>query len=428
MGSPNVGETRSPRKVKSHMLLKLLKTTAVLAIATVPVIATAEPVYTDTQVYQVSSKYPYVVYPSSYELNNHYAWDTTSYYFDPNLYYFQYEQQQIIADEARVTGGTLSTDTDGSSLITVNQGTIPEATQQNVPPTVESLPGGSGMQTQGNTYNKSYYRSQGFGNSLFGAGYIIDANITSTEATLDQRKRVDAYAEGKVYATAFNNQQDIVRGRAEVHGQEGGANSGTAALYAMGQQIWSANLYYTFNTTPINWSRTFFSVNKTFMVGPVPITVKASLSGGVKMTVSGEVGPTVAKLSASAGGWSNVTASASVNIIIASFGVEGSLTLINVTMPAYGELFWPYCSINWTLKSTLSLNTLSGELKLFAKIKFLFFSKTWRVTIASWSGLTYNWTLVDLTGTKDLGICTFMMEAPPPATEQEALPLLTAAN
>jgi hypothetical protein len=403
------------------MILKLLKATAVLAIATVPVIAAAEPVYTDTQVYQVNPKYPYVVYPASYELNNHYSWDTTSYYFDPNLYYFQYEQQQIIANEAQVTGGTLSTDTDGSSLITVNQGSIPEATQQNVPATVESLPGGSGMQTQGTNYIKSYYRSQSFGNSLFGAGYVIDANITSTEATATAKKRVDAYAEGKVVATAFNNQQEIVRGRAEVHGQEGGANSGTAALYAMGQQIWSANLYYTFNATPINWSRTFFSVNKTFMVGPVPINVKASLSGGVKMTVSGEVGPTVAKLSATAGGWSNVTASASVSIIIASFGVEGNLTLINVSMPAYGELFWPYCTINWTLKSTLSLNTLAGNLSLFAKIKFLFFSKTWRVTIATWSGLTYNWTLVDLNGTKDLGICMFEMAPPPPTAEEQLL-------
>jgi hypothetical protein len=390
------------------MIFKLLKATAVLSLAVVPTISAAEPTYTDSQVYQVDPKYPYVVYPASYELNNNYAWETTSYYFDPNLYYFQYEQQQIISDEVQASGGTLTTDTDGSPLINVSQGSIPEATQQNVAATVESLPGGSELQTQGTTYNKSYYRAQNFGNSLFGAGYVIDANITSTEATLDQKKRVDAYAEGKVVAIAFNNQKEIVRGRAEVHGQEGGANSGNAAVYAMGQQIWSANLYYTFNVTPINWSRTFFSVSKTFMVGPVPISVKASLSGGVKMTVSGEVGPTVAKLSAAAGGWANVTASASVNIIVASFGVEGNLTLINVTLPAYGELFWPYCTINWTLKSTLSLNTLSGNLKLYAKIKFLFFSKTWRVTIATWSGLTYNWTLVDLTGTKDLGICMFM--------------------
>lgn len=403
------------------MILKLLKTTAVLALVAVPAISAAQE-YTNTQVYQVSPKYPYLVYPASYELNNHYSWDTTSYYFDPNLYYFQYEQQQIIANEVQVTGGALSTDTDGSSLITVNQGSIPEATQTNVPATVESLPGGSGIVTQGTNYIKSYYRSQDFGNSLFGAGYVIDANITSTEATATTRKRVDAYADGKVNATAFSYTKEIVRGRAEVHGQEGGANSGTAALYAMGSQIWSANLYYTFTTTPINWSRTFFSVNKTFMVGPVPINVKASLSGGVKMTVSGEVGPTVAKLSATAGGWSNVTASASVSIIIASFGVEGNLTLINASMPAYGELFWPYCTINWTLKSTLSLNTLSGNLSLFAKIKFLFFSKTWRVTIATWSGLTYNWTLVDLNGTKDLGICMFeMFQAPPPPAEEQFL-------
>jgi hypothetical protein len=388
------------------MIRQLLRTTAVMALVA-PMMAFAN-TYTDSTPYQVEAKYPYVVYPSSFQMDNNYSWETPNYYFDPSVYYFAYEREMIVQDELAVTAGSLSTDSDGSAIININQGSIPEATQQNVPPPVEQMPGNDGMTTQSGDYNKSYSRTQRFGNNIFGAGYAINANITATNATATAPKRVDAFAEGKVFATAFNREQEIVRGRAEVHGQEGGANSGNAALFAMGQQIWSTNLYKTFAPTPIDWSRTFFSISKTFMVGPVPISVTASLAGGVKLTVTGEVGPTVARLTATPGGWSRATASASVNIIVASFGVSGNLTLINTSMPSKGELFWPYCTLNWTLKSNLQLNTLSGYLDLFAKIKFLFFSKTWTVNIARWSGLTYNWELVNVNGTKDLGICMFM--------------------
>ncbi len=385
----------------NRMLLKV----AALAALAVPSLAAAAD-YSDPSVYQVESKYPYVVYPSSYEMDDSYPWETSAYPFDPNIYYFPYEQQMIVDSETTISGGAQVTDTDGLQLIDISQGNIPEATQTNVAPMVEIVPD-SGVVPLDATFIKTYHRSEGFGNSLFGASYVIDANITATPATATQAKRVDAVGDGKVVAKAFSYTKEIVRGRAEIHGQQGGANTGSAALYAMGQQIWSANLSYTFSPTPINWSRTFFSVSKTFMVGPVPITVKASLSGGVKLTILGELSPTVARLTANPGGWSNVTASASVNIIVASFGVEGSLTLINVTLPTYGELFWPICSLDWTLKSTLNLNTISGTLKLYAKIKFLFFKKKWTVTIAKWSGITRNWTLLNVEGLQELGICLY---------------------
>jgi hypothetical protein len=388
----------------------LVGAVAVLATLSVPMLSSAaDPHYTDSNVYQVEQKYPYIVYPSSHQMDDHYPWETTSYPFDPNIYYYWHEQQEIISQERSITGGVLRTDTDGVSILDISQGSIPESSQTNVSPMMEVRPGTGAAPTNA-TFVKNYHRSEGFGNSLFGASYVIDASITATPATADQAKRVDAYADGKVLATAFSYSKEIVRGRAQIQGQQGGANSGNAALFAMGQQIWSGNLYYEFSTTPINWSRTFFSASKTFMVGPVPITVKASISGGVKLTISGQIGPTVAKLSADPGGWASVTASASVNIIVAKFGVEGYLTLINVTLPSYGELFWPVCSLDWTLRSVLNLNTISGNLKLFAQINFLFFKKKWDVTIATWSGITRNWTLLNINGTQELGICMFTGE------------------
>lgn len=400
------------------MTRPILKAVLTMMVA-LPGLAVAEPEYTDSQVYVVEPQYPYVVYAAGYQMNNAYPWES-SYPWHPTVAYASSEQQLVIQDELEVTGGILSTDSSGS-LITVPQGNIPEAVRPNVPPPVEILPAVDSAGTPSPSYNKSYSRTESFGNSLFGGGYAINASITATDGTLTSAKTVEAYAEGKVTGTAFSYQKELVRGRADIRGQQGGANSGTAALYAMGQQIWSANLSYTFSPTPINWSRTFFNVSKTFMVGPVPITVKASLAGGVKLNVLGEITPTVARLTATPGGWSNVTASASVNIIIASFGVEGSLTLINATMPSVGELFWPLCTINWTLKSDLSLNTLGGTLSLYAKINFLFFSKKWTVTIAKWNGLTYNWSLLNVNGTKELGICTYQ-------SRPEEKPLLSAST
>ena len=339
-------------------------------------------------------------------MDNNYAWETKTYAFNPNASYSATQQQAIIQNEKSLTGGTLTTDPSGQNLA-INQGSIPEATQQNVPAPVEHMPDSDQAQTSGSSYNKSYSRAESFGNSMFGAGYSLEASITSTDATRTTAKQVDAFAEGKVVGTVFSTQKEIVRGRAVIHGQEGGSNTGSAAVFAMGQQIWSTNLNYSFSVTPINWSRTFFSVSKYFMVGPVPINVTASLSGGVKITVSGEISPTVARLNVTPGGWANANASASVSIVVASFGVQGSLVIINVTLPASGELFWPFCSINWKLKTDLGLNTLAGNLDLFAKINFIFFSKTWTVNIARWNGLTYNWNLLNINGSKDLGICSF---------------------
>ncbi|ADO72732.1 hypothetical protein [Stigmatella aurantiaca] len=378
----------------------------------------APPHYTDPNTYQVEVMYPPASYATGYVMNDRLPWES-SYPFVVGGIYTSADQTAILSEEVDVTGGILSTEA-GTPLLTINQGNIPEAVRPNVPPPVEHFPSPDSMQVQTPSYNKSYSRTQSFGNNIFGGGYSIDTAVTATDGTLAEAKKVEAFADGKVFGTAFNTQKELVRGRVDIKGQASGTNTSKATLYAVGQQIWSSNLTATFAPTPIDWSRTFFSASKTFMVGPVPITVKASLAGGVKLKVLGEINPTFARLTAEPGGFSNVTASASVNIIIASFGVEGNLTLINAKMPSLGQLSWPLCTVNWELSSKLNLNTLSGTLNLFAKIKFLFFSKKWTVTIARWSGLTYDWTLLGVNGTKDLGICTSVDGAGPPLLSASA--------
>lgn len=382
---------------------RALSRVVAMLLAVVPGLVAAQN-YVDPSPYVVQpSKYPFAVYAPGTSLNNAVPWESQVAPFVPGASYTTNQEYAILQDETNRTGGQLQFDTsDFTHDINIQQAVIPEAFQHQVPPATEIMPWTNPTQT----FNKSYVRTEKFGNSLFGAGYHLNAVLTAETATINADKKVVAVAEGKLFAAVFSSEHDLVRGRAQVVGQNGGDNSGTAALYVLGQEVWSTSLYATYSPPPINWSRTFFNASKTFMVGPVPITVKASLSGGVKLAVQGLIGPTVARLSAIPGGWSNVTASASVDVIIVAFGVEGSLALINATLPASGEVFWPVCTLDWKLKTDLDLNTLSGTLKAFARIRILFFKKTWWVTIAQWGGITHQRTLLGVEGSQPLGICS----------------------
>jgi hypothetical protein len=381
------------------MIKAILGTIALLA-ATVPGLATAQD-YVDNTPYEVdSTKYPYVIYPSSYEMNNDYPWETQLVPFDPNRSYTPAEQDTIVNDEALLTGGELYYDfSDGTLDLDIAQATIPEATEES--PSMTEFGASGGLETKSigkmscSPLQKTYSRTESFGNSLFGAGYSISSSLTETPPTPTAARKLDAVQDGRVTATVFSHQQQIVRGYAYVSGQQGGANNGSAGLYAMGQQIWSTPLSQTFSQTPINWSRTFYSVTKLFMVGPVPLLVKASIAGGVTYTLSGEVSPLIAKLVSAPGGFANIIASASVNIAVAAIGVTGTLSLLKVSVPATGEL---RNTLYWKHAVDLDLSTLSGTLTAFATVRMVVFKKTWNVTIAQWNGLRRTLSLLRAEG------------------------------
>lgn len=371
-------------------MMKAVSRAFALLALTVSAVASAQD-YQDTTPYVVDGvKYPYTVYPSSTVLDNKIPWETTILPFSQTATYTPPEQDAVVNSEAALLNAPILLDiNDGKRNVDYLQAVIPEAHIQNVPPLVETPPLTTDPTPPPATpVTISYQRTEKYGNSTFGAGYNVNTYVTATPANGALAKKEEALAEGRLYGTAFSYEKELVRGRAYVCGQQGGCNSGTAALYALGSQIWTANLAGSFAPAPINWSRTFFNVSKTFMVGPAPITVKAQLTGGVKMGVSGQVNPALAAITAYAGGWANVVASAAVNIAVASFGVSGSLALINATVQAAASLGWTLLSPSWSLKADLNLNALSGTLQAFVRINFLFFKKTWSVTIASWSGIS----------------------------------------
>lgn len=382
------------------------KALAILAL-TASTFASAQD-YQDTTPYVVDpAKYPYTLYPSNTQLDNKTPWETPVLPFNPSSTYTPPEQDAVVQGESELLNAPVYIDiNDGMRQLQYDQKTILEATTQDVPPPTETVPTQdlSGLRSAQlgaaltGPVTKSYQRTELFGNTLFGAGYNVNAAITATPATSTTAKKQEALAEGRVYGTVFSIQKELVRGRATVCGQQGGCNSGNAALYAMSAMVWSTPLSGTFAPTPINWSRSFFSVSKTFVVGPVPLTVKAALTGGVTMRVNGQVNPLVAALTGAAGGFANVVASAAVNVAIASFGVTGTLRLINATVEALASLDWSLCMASWKLKSTLNMNALAGTLTGFVNIRLLFFKKTWNVTIANWPGIVRNLVLNNASG------------------------------
>ncbi|MDC0713170.1 hypothetical protein POL68_32210 [Stigmatella sp. ncwal1] len=403
----------------SQFITRTLSAALALVLPSLAAAQTTEEEYHDPEVYQVEAKYPVVEYPDGYSLENNYSWES-GHVYSPRYTYTPEEQEAIIADELRITGGRRSTDTDGAAVISIIQPTIPEATRDTSPPDVDvyeenGLPPPPQFQMQPQDFNKSlspayfsrrYYHKKTLGNPLFGASYFVDTFVKGTEASSTTAKKVQSYVENKVSATAFKATRDVIRARADVAGQ-GNNTSGTVRLYAMDQQVYSKNLSGTFSVAPFDMSRSFFKASKWFMVGPVPMKVTASLAGGVKLSLTGKVSATEAKLNMSPGGHVTATATAGVNIIIFSFGVEGNLKLINVTTPAIAELSWPDCSAAaYKLSAARTLNTMSGNIKLFAKVTlFWFIKKTWYLTIANWAGITVSDTLWSKSGSYALGIC-----------------------
>lgn len=343
------------------------------------------------------ARYPEVVYPQGYVMNDTYPWDTTVVPFDPARIYTAAEQDSVVNSEAALLNNSpvYYDSVTGLRDVDYNQATIPEATQEDV----VNSPDIDEMADTASVFHRAYTRTERFGNSTFGAGYYLNAYIT---ATTGSPKKLEGLADGRVYGKAFGYERTVTRGRAYIRGQSGNS-TGSMTLYAMGQAVWSRNLVASFSSNPVNWSRKFFSVKRWFTVGPVPVLVTARLNGGIKVDVYGSVGATVASMTLKPGGWAQINASASVNIVVAAVGVSSNLTLVNVTLPAVASLSWPSCTLTWKLKADLSLKSMSGTVWVWAKLRFIFYTKTYKVTIASWGGIYRAYTLKNIYGSFRFG-------------------------
>lgn len=245
-------------------------------------------------------------------------------------------------------------------------------------------------------------RTAGYsGKSDYGAGYAFgvsnscqNAAQTFTKGPAPRSTFFSAY--GNVYADLWGKRFVLVDGRGGV------LNDSCIPILrrgfevrVLGATLWSS---YSGGASTITfqhaWSREK-SASRTFLVGPVPVTLEAGLEGtlGFRATLSAAPG---AVLSASAGPRATLTgfARASINLVVASGGVTAEVEFIELTVTAHATLTVP-CpdqgGPQLTFSVPWSLRTLDGRIYLWVKYP----APTWK---NPGKKKTKTWTLVDWKG------------------------------
>lgn len=250
------------------------------------------------------------------------------------------------------------------------------------------------------SFNKVWSKSNTYGNSKFGAGYSASLTLNATGASGTANDRISAEAKGTANVT-------VLGATGGLEGYAYGKIQNTTAsdnmyLKVLGTTVWSHTGATTMSASP-SWSRTLASASTLIWLGPVPVTLSASGSG--TLGVQASFGYSGGALTAKARPYGNLkaTASAGVDLLVAAAGVSANLTLINASLPAQASLTLLTAAdgksqFGYNLDLDAALNTLSGNVQLWAKVWYLFGSKKWTTTVASWSGITATYPIVDVHG------------------------------
>ena len=244
-------------------------------------------------------------------------------------------------------------------------------------------------------FSKVWSKSANYGNSTFGSGYLGKFTMGAV-AGLGANDKLSAEAYGKADVTVFGGTKGI---EAKAYAQvQNTAFSYNAYFKAAGSTLWSPS-GTTNLTIAKSWSKTLVNASTLIWIGPVPVTLSASGKG--TMGITGSLGYTAAALSATAKPYGNLTASATaaINLVVASAGVTANLTLINAAVPAVASMkLLGSNQFQYTVDVDAQISSLSGNVQAWAKVWYVFGSKKWTTTIASWSGLTATYPIVDVHG------------------------------
>jgi hypothetical protein len=248
------------------------------------------------------------------------------------------------------------------------------------------------------SFNKVWSKSNTYGNSTFGSGYSTSFTLNATGASGTAYDRISAEAKGTANVT-------VLGATGGLEGYAYGKIQNTTAsdnmyLKVLGATVWSHTGAATMSVNP-SWSRTLASASTLIWLGPVPVTLSAKGTGTIGVQAS--FGYTGGLLVAKGRPYGNLkaTASAGVDLLVAAAGVSANLTLINASLPAQASLSLATAAdgksqFRYDLDLDASLNTLSGNVQLWAKVWYLFGSKKWTTTVASWSGITATYPVVDV--------------------------------
>lgn len=382
----------------------------VLGALILPCLATAtfqdKPLYVNDRVLGVDSRFPPKVFPPDHVLDDTVPWKSQIKEFDPEREYTPEQQAKIIEDEIALTGAKrLPVVPGGMVELEIDQGLVPEALSR-VPLSLDMLYPFSSLDVASEEINicpfnqqiiidRQYSKTYSMGNDLFGAACGISASLKAK--TVLGGVEMESQADGFVEATVFGAKREVVRASAYVKSTPTNV-SGSANLFIMGGVAWSKDISTVKSFTSYKQERHFFQSRKTFMVGPVPISVTSSISGSALLKGEVSSGTNGISLAVAPEVSVGATASAGVDVWIVGFGIQGSLRLIEVSFPVGSSITVTANNLPYEFKVERKLATLSGEISLYAVVRFIFFKVRWDLTIARWSGWQQTETLYSVSG------------------------------
>ncbi len=248
---------------------------------------------------------------------------------------------------------------------------------------------------------KTWTKGDKIGDENFGAGYTATATING--------KRDGLAVDGNLTADAsiFGNDQNIVK----VLGNASAAVVGHSAsenidVFVMGRNVFhhgrstgtadGSGVRLTMNK---DFSVTFFDGSQRFWLGPIPVRVRASAAGSAGFAFDSNIGVLAVDAHVRPTARAYATASCSADIKVASAGVEGTLTLVDASLPTSGQLTLTTDGIDYEANGDLTINYLAGRLNVFAKA---FIGGKYEKKIANWSGSTRDFSLVHESGCVNL--------------------------
>lgn len=227
------------------------------------------------------------------------------------------------------------------------------------------------------SWTRTWSKSDEFGNSTFGAGY--EGKLTTTSTTgVNAPDKIQVDGSLRAFGTVFGTDVNMVygKGMASLTGNTGVAS---ASLSVVGQTIWSDSGSKTLTSTK-TFSKTFFSASTWITLGIVPVHFTASVAGQLGYAYDVHTIGNSIDMTFNPWGKAYATASASVDMWVASAGVEGILTLVEVGVPAHGVITLYPTLVQYNVNADVTVKSLNGVINAFAKVP----GKKWTMKLASW--------------------------------------------
>lgn len=243
--------------------------------------------------------------------------------------------------------------------------------------------------TRGESFSKEYKEEWGI-QSKFSA--YIDAAMSVSGDELTRALHAHFYAGGYVFGKDFR----VLAVDANMENNDHHP-SASASLKVLGSTVWSAEkeLYkeWTWDYDPL------FKHTWRFMVGPVPVSVTASISGQLRLYLGLELyedGLGIAG-NVTPGATLSGAVDACVDILIFKVGVEGSIEFIKVDMPFVPYVTYiPEVGIVIGLKIKLRLEALKGQISIIVEVNLFLKKKKWTFKLWDWDGIKKEYILCNL--------------------------------